>query len=127
MCAFQSEKMKVKAWWIMHLIIFVLMTLGCWACSEPPQCVPGRVLACPCPANGQGIQRCAEDGSRFLDCECGHVEPPISSLDDKQSHLNMGHEVQKSTSLTVLDFPKLLPQAYPYVYLPKHQYIKDRV
>ena len=94
MYAFQSEKMKVKAWWIMHLIIFVLMTLGCLACSESPQCVPGRVLACPCPSTGQGIQRCAEDGSRFLACECGHLEPPIASLNDKQSHLNTGNQVQ---------------------------------
>ena len=110
MYAFQSEKMKVKAWWIMHLIIFCFDDSWLLGLFRASLSVPGRVLACPCPPSGQGIQRCAEDGSRFLACECGHLEPPISSLNEKQSHLNMGAEVQvdspqKSTS------PRYLIQA----------------
>jgi ABC-type branched-subunit amino acid transport system substrate-binding protein len=33
-------------------------------------CVPGEVRACPCPGGAPpGVQRCAEDGARFLACE----------------------------------------------------------
>ena len=63
----------------------IFMTTGC---SESPQCVPGRTVACPCVPSGQGIQRCAEDGSRFLECECAHSEPLIQSLSGAQAHLS---------------------------------------
>lgn len=60
--------------------IFVVLS----GCSENPLCVPGRVEACPCLPSGQGVQRCSEDGSRFLPCECGlsqqaRIRPPLAS------------------------------------------------
>ena len=64
--------------------MFMIVTQGITlsACSEAPQCVPGRSVSCPCIPSGQGVQRCAEDGSRYLECECGHLPSPIKSFDE---------------------------------------------
>ena len=69
---------------LMTFSSLILLSLG--ACSESPQCVPGRTVACPCVPVGEGIQRCAEDGSRYLECECGHLPPPIQSMERSSSN-----------------------------------------
>ena len=66
------------------------------ACSDTPQCVPGRTVACPCVPVGQGIQRCAEDGSRFLECECGHSMPTVKGINGPQGELNIPRKNKNS-------------------------------
>jgi len=36
--------------------------------SDEPDCVPGKVESCPCPAGGQGVQTCNTDGTAFGPC-----------------------------------------------------------
>ena len=53
------------------IAIFILLT----ACQDnivlPPQCIPGKVEACPCLGGLQGVQTCSKDGRQFLPCDCG--------------------------------------------------------
>jgi hypothetical protein len=76
------------------LVCLAFMTIGC---TDTPKCVPGRTVACPCVPGGHGIQRCAEDGSRFLECECAHSDPPLQSLSGPQAHLNTVKRHSKSS------------------------------
>ncbi len=63
----------------MVLVAFGGLALVVAACvteeqqQQPSQaCVPGDVDTCPCPGGGEGVQTCADDGSRYGSCEgCG--------------------------------------------------------
>lgn len=52
--------------------IALLGSAGCTATEQPwSSCTPGTQIACACPRGGSGVQRCADDGSRFGECvEC---------------------------------------------------------
>lgn len=45
--------------------------------AEPgePICEAGRQVECACPNEGQGVQACAADGSKWLGCQCEGVKP----------------------------------------------------
>ena len=55
---------------------FILLSVVT-ACSDAHLCVPGKVERCPCLPSGNGVQRCAEDGARFLPCECSSPIPQL--------------------------------------------------
>ncbi len=41
----------------------------------PPQCTPGRTVACACVGGGEGAQTCADDGNRYQACQCSPLAP----------------------------------------------------
>lgn len=45
--------------------------------TAAPVCEAGKTAACPCVNGGQGVQSCADDGSKWGACECQDVKPPV--------------------------------------------------
>ena len=58
-------------------MVFTILLSVVTACSDAHLCVPGKVEPCPCLPSGNGVQRCAEDGARFLPCECSSPIPQL--------------------------------------------------
>ncbi len=54
--------------------------------SSGAQCVPGLVVACPCPGGGTGLQECTAEGA-FGDCEC---EGPIDASTATDAPIDSG-------------------------------------
>ena len=85
------------------LLLLTALVAPCWGCLEsadplanlPPQCVPGRIVACPCLGGAQGYQTCAEDGKRFMQCVCPNASAALTA------------------SPTASPFPSSSPSAFP--------------
>ncbi len=62
--------MKNRHWWV----FVVCWAVGCSANARGGpapgggQCVPGATVSCPCVGGGNGVQTCAEDGTRLGPC-----------------------------------------------------------
>ena len=61
------------------LALFLVSVIGLAAatgCPEPAPkvCDPGGVQHCPCLAGGEGVQNCADDGTRWLECTCSAAD-----------------------------------------------------
>ena len=69
------------------MLLLLTALVAPWGCLEsadplanlPPQCVPGRIVSCPCLGGAQGYQTCAEDGKRFMQCVCPNASAATSS------------------------------------------------
>lgn len=67
-------------------LLFCLVSLSTavyMSCSDSSgqNCVPGDVKTCPCLGGTQGVQECADDGSRWEACQCPEDPEPDGAAD----------------------------------------------
>ena len=67
---------------MLRILFFIGTALVCVACggedpeeARDPVCEAGRVEACACPGGAEGAQACADDGSKWGECECENPGP----------------------------------------------------
>lgn len=68
--------------------------------AQVPACVPGQQTVCACPADQSGVQLCAEDGRRYLPCECTTApsqSQPRKALPFKEGPTPQGYVVDTYT------------------------------
>lgn len=103
----QKKPNETRTWWTREKVAIALITAAAMvvvaiigiiphlAPSSPPPCSIGKSEPCTCERGRTGVQICADDGSRWLPCQCNEM-PPAPVIDTASTLTSPVQDTQTS-------------------------------